>query len=98
MTLLRLALATAIVLAPGYAIARALGLRSASATLAWALAVVFGALAVTLLVGGSLTLTLGLLLAVGIVALAAGLRAPRVERVPGRWWVFGAGVVLGLLL
>ena len=85
-------------LAPGFAIARALGLRSASATLAWALAAVFGALAVTFLVGGSLALTLGLLLAVGIVALAAGRRAPRAERVPGRWWVFGAGAVLGLLL
>ena len=42
MTFLRLALATAIVLAPGYAIARALGIRSVSATLAWALAALIG--------------------------------------------------------
>ncbi len=98
MTLLRLALATAVVLAPGWAVARALGVRTVSATLAWALAVVFGALAVTFLVGGSLALTLALLVAVGVAAAWAGRSAPRGERIPGRWWVFGAGAVLGLLL
>ncbi|MGI9112883.1 MAG: hypothetical protein ACR2GT_11940 [Gaiellaceae bacterium] len=98
MTLLRLALATAVVLAPGWAVARALGIHSVSATLAWALAVLFGALAVTFLVGGSLGLTLVLLLAIAVVALAAGRRAARGESVPGRWWIFGAGAVLGLLL
>jgi hypothetical protein len=46
MTLLRLALATAVVLAPGAAIARALGVRTVSATLAWALAAIFAALGV----------------------------------------------------
>ena len=98
MTLLRLALATAVVLAPGWAIARALGIRSVSATLAWALAVLFGALAVTFLVGGSLALTLVLLLGVAVAALVAGRRAPQGESIPGRWWIFGAGAVLGLLL
>jgi hypothetical protein len=98
MTLLRLALATAVVLAPGWAIARALGVRSVSATLAWSLAALFGALAVTFLVGGSLTLTLVLLLVVGVAAFPAARRAPRGEPVPGRWWIFAAGAVLGLLL
>jgi hypothetical protein len=98
MTLLRLAFATAIVLAPGWALARALGVRSMSATLAWSLAALFGALALTFLVGGSLTLTLLLLAVVGVAALLAGRRAPRGERVPGRWWVFAAGAVLGVLL
>ena len=98
MTLLRLALATAVVLAPGAVVARALGVRSASATLAWALAAIFASLAVTFLVGASLTLTLVLLLAIGAVALPFVRRAPRAEAVPGSWWVLGAGAVLGILL
>jgi len=98
MTLLRLALATAVVLAPGWALARAFGVRSVSATLAWALGALFGALALTFLVGGSLTLTMVLLLVVGAAGLIASRRAPRGELVPGRWWVFGAGAVLGVLL
>jgi hypothetical protein len=98
MTLLRLALATAVVLAPGWAVARALGVRTVSATLAWSLALLFGALAVTFLVSGSLALTLLLLLGAGIGALVAGRRAPRGELVPGRWWVLAAGAVLGVLL
>jgi hypothetical protein len=98
MTLLRLALATAVVLAPGAAIARALGVRGASATLAWALAAVFAALAVTFLAGASLTLTLLLVLAAGAAALPFVRRAPRGEPVPGRWWVFAAGALLGVLL
>ncbi len=98
MTFLRLALATAVVLAPGWAVARALGVRYVSATLAWALAALFGALAVTFLVGGSLALTLVLLAVIGLAALVAGRRASRGERIPGRWWIFGAGAVLGILL
>jgi hypothetical protein len=98
MTLLRLAVATAIVLAPGWALARALGVRTVSATLAWSLAALFGALALTFLVGGSLTLTLLLLAAIGVAASVAGRRAPRGERVPGRWWIFAAGAALGVLL
>jgi len=98
MTLLRLALATAVVLAPGAVIARALGVRGASATLAWALAAVFAGLAVTFLAGASLTLTLLLVLAAGAAALPFVRRAPRGESVPGRWWVFAAGALLGVLL
>jgi hypothetical protein len=44
-----LAFATAVVLAPGWLLARALGVRSVSAALGWSLALVFAALAVTLL-------------------------------------------------
>ncbi|HEX5799233.1 MAG TPA: hypothetical protein VFY02_03950, partial [Gaiellaceae bacterium] len=98
MTLLRLALATAVVLAPGAVIARALGVRGASATLAWALAAVFAGLAVTFLAGASLTLTLLLVLAAGAAALPFVRRAPRGDSVPGRWWVFAAGALLGMLL
>ena len=48
---LRLAIATALVLAPGWLVARSLGVRSISATLAWSLAAVFGALAITFALG-----------------------------------------------
>jgi hypothetical protein len=98
MTLIRLAFATAVVLAPGAAVARALGLRSAAATLAWAFSALFAAFGVTVLVEGSLTLTLVLLLGVGVAALLLGYQAPRPERVPGRLWVFAAGVLLGIAL
>jgi len=95
---LRLALATGIVLAPGAAVARALGLRGAAPTLAWALAALFGALGVTFVLEASLTLTLVLLLAVGAAALPFVRRAPTPERIRGRGWVFAGGVLLGLAL
>ncbi len=98
MTLLRLALATAILLLPGAAVARALGLRGASVTLAWSLTLLFGALAVTFAAGASLSLTLVLLLGAGVVALWFARRAPRLERLPGHGWMLGAGIVLGVLL
>jgi hypothetical protein len=98
MTLLRLALATGVLLAPGAVVARALGLRGAAVTLAWSLALLFAALAVTFAVGASLTLALLLLLAAGVAALPFVRRAPRPERVPGWWWILGAGAVLGIAL
>jgi hypothetical protein len=98
MTLLRLALATGVLLLPGAVVARALGLRGASVTLAWSLAILFGALAVTFAVGASLSLTVVLLLATGVVALRFVWRAPRPARLPCRWWLLGAGAVLGVLL
>ena len=58
---LKLAFATAVVLAPGWLLARTLGVRSVSATLAWSLVAIFGALAVTFALGSTLTLTLVLL-------------------------------------
>ncbi len=98
MTLLRLALATGVLLLPGVVVARALGLRGASVTLAWSLALLFGALAATFAAGASLSLTLALLLGAGVVALRFARRAPRPERVPGRWWMLGIGLGLGILL
>jgi hypothetical protein len=96
--LARLALATAVVLAPGWAVARALGLRGASATVVWGLTLVFGALAITFAVGTGLTVTLVLLLVAGGCALPFALRARRVPPLPGWSWVAAAGVLLGLLL
>jgi hypothetical protein len=96
--LVRLAAATAIVLAPGWAVARALGLRGVSVTLAWALALVFGALAVTFVVGGGLGLTLVLLLAAGLVAAPFAIRALPERLPPGAWRLGAAGAVLGLAL
>ncbi len=98
MTLVQLVFANVVLLLPGALVARALGIRSVSATLAWSLALIFGALAVTFAVGSSLTLTLLLLLVPGIVALRFARNAPRAERIPGRRWVFLAGALLGLLL
>ena len=98
MTLVQLVFANIVLLLPGAIVARALGLRSVSAMLAWSLTLVFGALIVTFAVGASLSLTLVLLLAAGLVALRFARRAPRPERIPGRRGVFAAGAVLGLLL
>ncbi len=94
----RLALATGVVLAPGWAIARAIGMRGASATVAWALTAVLGALVATLLVSASLTLTLVLLLVILGAALPAAVRRIGATPPPGWLWVGAGGVVLGLLL
>ena len=96
---LRLAVATAVLLAPGFFVARALRMRSTSATLAWSVALVAGALALTFAVHGSLWLTLGLDLGAGAVAAPFALRRrPVGERLPGRGGVLLAGLVLGALL
>jgi hypothetical protein len=97
--LVRLAFATGVVLWPGAVAARALGCRGVSGTLAWSLTFVFGALTVTFLAGGGLTLTLVLLLAAGSVAWLAGRgRAPSAARAPVWLPVALAGALLGLLL
>ena len=105
MLLVQLAFGFAVVLAPGALVARTLGIRRLSATLAWSLALVFAALAVTFAVHGSLALTLVLLLAAGAAALVVGIhraRRPDVvssrHTVPHRGRVLAAGVLLGLLL
>ena len=97
---LRLAFATAVVLAPGWALARALGVRTVSATLAWSLAVLFAALSLTFLLQATLTVTLVVLLVVLPAAAAIRLlRTPTLETsVPGRWVTGGAGALLGVLL
>ena len=73
-------------------------MRGTSATLAWGLTLVFGALAVTFLLQASLTLTLVLLLVAGAAAAVPALRRPALPDLPGRWQVWVAGAVLGLLL
>ena len=93
---IRLAFATAVLLAPGVLVARALGRRGMSASLAWSVAVVAGALALTFAVHGSLWLTLGLVLGTG--AAAAFVRRPRPGPLRGRLAVGAAGLVLGALL
>ncbi len=96
---LRLAGGTAVVLAPGWLLARALGVRGAAATLAWSLTLVFGALAVTFLLAATLTTTIVLLALAAVAALVLVIaRAPVAPRVPGVGWVYGVGVVLGILL
>src|SRR5262245_35598036 len=77
---LRLAFATVVVLAPGWFVARALGQRGASATLAWGLAAVFVAWFVTFAVHGSIGLALGVLLAIGVVAAVFAVRRAAVPR------------------
>ena len=101
---LRLALATAVVLAPGLLIARALGQRSASAALAWGLTAIFLAWAVVFAVHGDATLALGVLALVAAAAVALG-RWPVRRRTPSAdspagvgWGVLGAGILLGMLL
>lgn len=98
----RLAVATAIVLAPGWLLSRALGVRGVVATLAWSLIVLFGALAVTFVLRASLTLTVGLLVVAGIAALVLHRSRRGASTVlppaPGRWWAGGAGALIGVLL
>ena len=96
--LVRLAAATGLVLAPGAIAARAMGVRSTSATLAWGLGIVFGAMGVVFLVHASLTLGLVLLAVAAVVAAPFAIRRPVVPPLPGRASVWVAGAVLGLLL
>jgi hypothetical protein len=95
--LARLALATGVVLAPGWLVARSLRQRGVAAVLAWALAVLLAALAVTFAVGGTIELALGLHLGAGLLALPFA-RGARRARVPGWRPVAAAGAALGLLL
>jgi hypothetical protein len=97
---LKLAFATAVVLAPGWLLARTLGVRSVSATLAWSLVTIFGALAVTFALGSTLTLTLILLAVVMLAAVAVRIRRGwrPAEAVPARAWAFFWGAVVGLVI
>jgi len=97
---LRLGLATALVLAPGWALARALGVRTLAATLAWSLTLLFGALAITFVLQESLLLALALLALAAIASLGIDfVRRIRTESaIPGRWIAAGSGAALGILL
>ncbi|HLX20799.1 MAG TPA: hypothetical protein VKR23_11675 [Gaiellaceae bacterium] len=92
---IRLAFATAVILAPGVLVARALGRRGIAAAFAWSVAVVAGALALTFAVHGSLWLTLGLVLGAGAVAVPFARRSARGDRLPGAGVVTLAGLALG---
>jgi hypothetical protein len=96
----RVAGATALVLAPGWLLARALGVRGVAATLAWSLTLLFAALAATFVFAASLTFTLAILGVATIAALGAFFTHGRrpAPGIPGGWWAAGAGMVLGILL
>jgi hypothetical protein len=95
---LRLAAATALLLAPGLLIARAVGVAGVAAALSWTLVALFVALTVTFTVGGPLSLAL---LLVAAVTLGAALPAWRARAVP---WppllvaVLALGAVFGIAL
>jgi hypothetical protein len=97
---LRLAFATALLLAPGWLFARALGVRCFSAALAWSLVSVFGALAVTFALRSTLTLTLVLLALVAVagVVLRRFRTWPQAATAPRRAWALFWGGIVGVLL
>ena len=101
---LRLAGATAVLLLPGAFAARALGQRTLSAALAWALAVLAAGLGVMFLVHGSLLLALGIAAALGAVALALSLRlgfpsnSLLLSEGPAPLLVLAGGTALGIAL
>ena len=96
--LVRLAIATGLVLAPGAILARAAGVRGTSATLAWGLGAIFAATAIVFAVHASLGLALVLLLALALASAPFAARRRPLPELPGRWAAWAAGAVLGLLL
>jgi hypothetical protein len=100
----RLLFATAVVLAPGWLLARALGVRGAAGAVAWSLALIFVAFAATFILSASISTAVGLFAMAGIAALGAYLARGREKHVsvlppvPERWWALLAGLVLGVLL
>jgi len=97
---LRLAFATALVLAPGWLLARALGLRGVAVSLAWSLSLLLVTLAATFALDASLTIAIALLVIAALAAVAVLIARDLkvVAPVPGRWWAAGVGAVLGILL
>ncbi len=96
---LRLAFGTLCVLAPGWAVARALGQRSVSAVLAWTMASVFVAWATVLTLHHSIHLAvavLALIFVVGVVAHRVRRPVPLGEPRSRAW--LAVGVVLGWAL
>ncbi len=95
---LRLTFAVWLLLAPGWLIARAIGVRGLSAALAWALAALAVALGVVFLLSTGVWLALVLLLLIGLAAAPRALRHRSGPPLHGAGAVAAAGAVLGLLL
>jgi hypothetical protein len=94
---LRLAFATALVLLPGAAIARALGRRSVSAVVAWTMASLFVAWAVVFAVHSNIRAAVLILAVITVVAVLVR-KVPGTVPVPGTGWALAGGTVLGWLL
>ena len=96
---LRLAFGTLCVLAPGWAVARALGQRSVSAVLAWTMASVFVAWAAVFALHRSIHLAAFVVALIFVAALVVHhVREPRSLREPGSKLWLGVGLVLGWAL
>jgi hypothetical protein len=97
---LKLAFATGVVLAPGWIVARTLGVRTLAATLAWSLTAVFAALLVVFALGSTLTLAFLILVLVALVGITIGVTRgwPEAPTVPRRGWVLFWGAVVGVIL
>ena len=76
----RLGLATAILLLPGGAIRRLLGLAGTAAGLAWSLCAIFGVLALTFALGRSVSFALGALAVLGAIAFVLSVMGVRLRR------------------
>ena len=96
---LRLAFGTVVVLAPGAAVALALGRRSAASLLAWATASVFVAWALVFAIHSTIRLAAIVLAAIFAIAVAVSLLRPRRRaagpRAFGSPWPWLVGLVLG---
>jgi hypothetical protein len=95
---LRLVAASLVLLIPGALVARALGLRGASATVAWALAALVPALALVFLVHTGIWVALVVLGAIALASLAPALRAASAPRAWDTVAVAAAGLVFGMVL
>ncbi|MES1246255.1 MAG: hypothetical protein ABUS54_01115, partial [Actinomycetota bacterium] len=92
---LQLAVGTLVLLWPGRAVARALGVAGAAESFTWSLGLVAAALAFTFAVHGSLTLTLVLVLVAGAVATPFAWRRRGAEG-HGPVWLAGLGFGVAL--
>jgi hypothetical protein len=95
---LRLVAASLVLLVPGSLVARALHLRGASATVAWALGALGPALLLVLVVHSSIWLALVVLAAVAVVALPFALRSGFVRPAWSTLAIALAGLAFGALL
>ena len=93
---IRLAAATAVVLLPGALVSRALRLRGLAPVLAWTLALLFGALALTFAFHRSLALTLWLFFGAGAVALPFALSRRPLRPLGGRSAAIALGAAIGI--